>query len=164
MSALTGLPVKIVFLAGKSFKDLTDDEINQIIGGDLTGDLTGDLNLPQRNNNPGNVKAGGIADEFALKNPDGTPQTDSQGHLIFPDANAGLKGLSNDLSAKINGKSKFITTPNPTLAELGSVFAEDPNWANSVASLLGVSPSVRTKSIDFNDLLTAVATQEGFFA
>ena len=33
-------------------------------------------NLPQRNNNPGNLKSGGLADNLATG-------TDSQGHLIF---------------------------------------------------------------------------------
>jgi len=113
-------------------------------------------NLPQRNNNPGNVKAGGLADSLAVG-------TDAQGHLIFPNAQAGFQALQMDLQAKIAGRSKYLP-PNPTIAQLGSVYAEDANWPKSVARILGVSPNTPTGQLDFNQLMQAIATQEGFYA
>ena len=113
-------------------------------------------NLPQRNNNPGNVKRGGLADSLATG-------TDSQGHLIFPDAAAGFTALALDLNAKISGKSRFLPA-NPTIAQLGKVYAEDGGWANSVSKLLGVPTSTPTATIPLDKLLVAVARQEGFYA
>lgn len=120
------------------------------------GDTNQALNRPQRNNNPGNVKRGGVADSLAVG-------TDEQGHLIFPSAEAGFQALQQDLQAKISGNSRFVNA-NPTIAELGSVYAEDPNWGNRVAQILGVTPQTRTMDIDFNNLVQAIARQEGFYA
>lgn len=113
-------------------------------------------NLPQRNNNPGNVKRGGLSsvDSLAIG-------TDSQGHLIFPDPQTGFNALALDLQAKINGNSRFVGE-NPTLAELGSVWAEDPNWVNNVSRILGVSPTTRSKDVEFESLLRAIARAEGY--
>jgi len=68
-----------------------------------------------------------------------------------------------DIEAKINGKSRYLP-PNPTLAQLGKVYAEDPNWPKSVAKILGVSPTTNTKDIPINSLIKAIARQEGYYA
>lgn len=121
-----------------------------------TSASTGQGNRPQRNNNPGNVKQGGLADPLAVG-------VDDQGHLIFPDAATGFKAMRADILAKINGNSRFLP-PNPTIAQLGKVYAEDQNWPNSVSRLLGVSPSTPTANIPIDQLVQAIATQEGFYA
>lgn len=113
-------------------------------------------NIPQRNNNPGNIKSGGLADSLATG-------VDNQGHLIFPDSQTGLQALRMELEAKIGGKSKYLPE-NPTLAQLGKVYAEDQNWSKNVAKILGVSPMTNTKSIPIDKLVQAVARQEGFYA
>lgn len=117
-------------------------------------------NVPERNNNPINVKAGGISDQFAEKNPDGTPKTDEQGHLIFSSPEAGVQGTKEDLRAKVEGRSRHLPD-NPTISELGKVFAEDPNWGSAVASILGVGVNTKTQDIDFEELFRAVTRQEG---
>lgn len=117
---------------------------------------TGKGNRPQRNNNPGNVKAGGLSDSLAVGK-------DDQGHLIFPDAATGFKALTGDLTAKINGASRYLP-PNPTIAQLGKVYAEDANWPNKVAQMLGVPVTTHTKAVPLDKLVQAVATQEGFYA
>lgn len=113
-------------------------------------------NRPQRNNNPGDVKAGGLSDSLAVGQ-------DAQGHLIFPDATTGFKALTADLTAKINGGSKYLPA-NPTIAQLGKVYAEDPNWPKKVAMMLGVGVDTPTKNVPIAALAKAVATQEGFYA
>lgn len=113
-------------------------------------------NLPQRNNNPGNLKSGGLADNLATG-------TDSQGHLIFPTPQAGFEALVTDIQAKVSGNSRFVKA-NPTISELGKVYAEDPNWSNSVARILGVNPNTPTATIPIKDLVLAIATQEGYFS
>lgn len=113
-------------------------------------------NRPQRNNNPGNVKAGGIADALAVG-------TDEQGHLIFPTAEAGMKALRAELTAKINGGSRWLP-PNPTIAQLGSVYAEDGSWGKKVSTILGVPPTTRTQDVPFDRLMEAVKQQEGWYA
>ena len=121
------------------------------------------LNVPQRNNNPGNVKAGGIADQYAAKNPDGSPKTDSQGHLIFPSPSAGTMALRADIGAKISGNSRWLGK-DPTIAELGDVYAEDPNWPKKVASILGVNVNTKASAVNKNALINAIMKQEGYFA
>jgi len=116
----------------------------------------GSGNVPQRNNNPGNIKSGGLADDMAIG-------TDEQGHLIFPDAQTGLRALQMDIQAKVNGNSRFLPA-NPTVAQLGKVYAEDPNWATSVSKILGVSPSTKTQDIPIEQLTNAIMRQEGYFA
>ncbi len=113
-------------------------------------------NIPQRNNNPGNVKAGGLADSLAVGK-------DKYGHLIFPDAQTGFKALTADLTAKINGGSSRLPA-NPTIAQLGKVYAEDPNWPVKVAAMVGVPVDTHTKNIPLANLVKAIATQEGFYA
>ena len=146
----------------------TDQEILDLIWeersfSDVGADTQAGLNRPQRNQNPGNVKRGGVADQFAKKDSQGRPITDDQGHLVFDSAEAGLQGLKADVKAKIEGRSRHVKA-NPTIRELGGVFAEDPNWPISVARLLGVSPDTATSTVNFNNLINAIARQEGFFA
>ncbi len=112
-------------------------------------------NIPQKNKNPGNVKQGGLADKLAIG-------VDKQGHLMFPDEQTGFKAMKMDLEAKINGNSRYLPA-NPTIAQLGKVYAEDPNWGKSVASILGVSPTTNTKMIPINNLVQAIARQEGYY-
>lgn len=145
----------------KQFPNASEDEIIRIVEEELSfnnvgGDTKQASNLPQRNNNPGNVKSGGLADAYAIG-------TDPQGHLIFPDADTGFLALEQDLRAKVSGNSRFLPA-NPTIAELGKVYAEDPNWAKSVSQILGVSPTTKTQDINFVSLLQAIARQEGFYA
>lgn len=113
-------------------------------------------NIPQRNLNPGNVKKGGLADNLAVG-------VDKQGHLIFPDEETGFKALTMDLEAKINGQSRYLP-PNPTIAQLGKVYAEDKKWGEKVAKILGISPLTPTKNIPLNQLAQAIAKQEGYYA
>ena len=133
---------------------LSDEDISAIFGREISFNKGG--NLPQRNNNPGNIKSGGLADQYAIG-------TDEQGHLIFPNAELGFKAMQEDVGAKVNGNSRHIGA-NPTIQELGSVYAEDPNWGNAVASILGVDKNTRTQDIPLSELTQAIARQEGFYA
>lgn len=67
-----------------------------------------------------------------------------------------------DLNAKLTGKSRWGLTPDSTLAQLGKVYAEDPKWATSVASIAGYNTNTKLKDIDINKFAPAVAKQEGF--
>lgn len=113
-------------------------------------------NIPQRNNNPGNIKQGGMADKYATG-------VDQYGHLIFPDTNTGFQAMQEDIQAKVSGQSQWLPA-NPTIAQLGKVYAEDPNWSTSVSRILGVSPSTPTQSVSLAALTKAIAQQEGFYA
>jgi len=152
---------RLIFQApdGQTFERLPDGNLQKASFkpvGNTKVSTSGQGNLPQRNNNPGNVKRGGLADNLAVGR-------DSQGHLIFPDAETGFKALTLDLTAKVNGASKYLPE-NPTIAQLGKVYAEDPAWSNSVAKILGVSPTTPTKNIPITRLAQAIARQEGFYS
>jgi len=147
--------------------DLSDEDILQIVNPDFSQAApAGNVgaNLPQRNLNPGNVKAGGIADRFASQDASGSPVTDEQGHLVFNTPEDGFKALRADLKAKTTGNSRFVKSKNPSIREIGKAFAEDPNWPISVARILGVGPDTKASELNFEDLVQAVAQQEGFFA
>lgn len=126
---------------------------------DVSGVQTKSGNLPQRNNNPGNVKSGGLKEVEAL-----SIGTDSQGHLIFPTPQAGFEALVMDVQAKVNGNSRWLPV-NPTISEMGKVYAENSqNWINNVTRELGVSPETRTETIPITNLVLAIAKAEGFFS
>lgn len=139
------------YSAQQSFNDVGNTTASTL----STTKAPGTGNIPQRNNNPGDIKAGSQADALAIGK-------DSQGHLIFPDAATGFKALAGDLAAKIKGTSKLPA--NPTIAQLGAVYAEDPNWPKKVASILGVPVDTHTAAVPLDKLIQAVATQEGFYA
>lgn len=145
-------PDEEAFLKSQGY---TEEEIKSLKGFNSVGN-TSASNIPQRNKNPGNVKSGGLADSLAVGK-------DSQGHLIFPDEATGFKALAMDLEAKINGKSKYLPQ-NPTISQLGQVYAEDKKWGEKVAKILGVSPLTPTKNIPIDKLTQAIARQEGYFA
>lgn len=154
---------QVQYLTSPEGGGATPDEIRAIDAqqsfspvGNTSASTKTSLNRPQRNNNPGNVKQGGLADSLAIG-------VDDQGHLIFPDATAGFKALTADLTAKINGGSSRLPA-NPTIAQLGKVYAEDPNWPVKVAAILGVPIDTHTQTVPLANLVKAVATQEGFYA
>ena len=125
-------------------------------------------NRPQRNNNPGNVKVGGLGDKYAKKGPDGKPMTDDQGHLIFATAEDGARAIRADINAKLSGNSpaaqRKLGRQIKTLADLNAVYAEDPNWKNNVAAFAGVSPDTNVNEIPRETLIAAIMKAEGFFA
>lgn len=142
-------------------KNYTDDQIQAFQSGGQTsfndvGNTKASGNRPQRNNNPGNVKSGGLADSLAIGK-------DEQGHLVFPDPQTGFKALTADITAKINGGSSHLP-PNPTIEQLAKVYAEDPGWGVKVAKIVGVPVTTHTQNIPIANLVKAIATQEGFYA
>lgn len=143
-----------------SDKGYTSDEIRDYDqsqqGFNSVGNTSASMNIPQKNNNPGNVKAGGISDSLAVGK-------DKFGHLIFKTPEDGFKALTADLTAKVNGGSSHLPK-NPTIEQLASVYAEDPKWGKNVATILGVPVSTPTNLIPIDQLAQAIAHQEGFYA
>lgn len=138
------------YLLSQGFSKSDIDSLRQ------TSFNSGDGNIPQKNNNPGNLKRGGIADTLAVGQ-------DKYGHLIFPDPDTGRRALIADIDSKISGNSKYLPA-NPTIAQIGSVYAEDKNWPKKVADLVGATPNTLASSINRNKLINAIMTQEGYFA
>ena len=112
------------------------------------------------NSNVGNLKSSPLTNKYAMKDSSGKVITDYQGHLKFATIEDSRDALKADIKAKMNGGSSHITGVNPTLAELGKVYAKDGSWANSVASILGIGINTRTKSIDFDKFIAAIERQE----
>ena len=124
-------------------------------------------NIPQRNNNMGNVKIGGIGDQWAMKKPDGTPTTDRFGHLKFATPEDGKKAFRADLEAKVQGRSAHGQWDY--LDEMGSTYATDPKWAEKVGSILRRdhnidSTRMKLQDIPIDALMDAISKQEGFLA
>ncbi len=108
-------------------------------------------NRPDRNNNPGNLKMWDV-----------WYWVDDQNHTIFWSAAEWYQAMINDISSKLAWRTRTGLTPESTLADLGKVYAEDPNWANSVSRLSGYSLTTKLKDIDVNKLAPAIAKQEWF--
>lgn len=152
---------------------LNQEQFDPLFGFNPGSGTQANGNLPQKNNNPGNVKIGGIADKFAKKGPDGKPLTDEQGHLIFASREDGLKGVSADIDAKVEGRSRaaesILGRQIASIADMNRVYAEDPNWKNNVVSILNsmgynVDANTDPKKIKREDLYQAIFRAEGYFA
>ena len=77
--------------------------------------------IPQRQNNPGDLTSGGVI-------------------ATYPTAQDGWNALYAQVQSMFDGTSSYYN-PGMTLAQVGNSYAGgDPNWANNVASALGVSP------------------------
>jgi len=113
-----------------------------------------------RNNNPGNLRAGG--------------KTDDGGFTIFNTPEEGFQAMIKDLTAKMTGNSSAAVSKlgrnAQTLREMISVYApsednNDPNnYSNVVARKLGVSPDEPLSNLinRIPELAKAMAEHEGF--
>ncbi len=107
--------------------------------------------LAVRNNNPGNLK---------------DPATG--GFRVFPDMQSGLKGLEQDLNAKITGNTRTGLGPHSTLSQFAAVYApasdnNDPvGYASKLATRLGVSPETPLSALQprVSEFAHAVAQNE----
>jgi hypothetical protein len=92
-----------------------------------------------RNNNPGNLKTAGQA---------GVVGADEYGHAIFDSYENGWQALIRQVTIAFNGQS-HVYSPDDTLYSFFSKYAEDNsgNYAEYVASGLGVSPETQLKNI-----------------
>ena len=131
-------------------------------------------NVPQRRNNPGNIKSGGVGDQWARRKPDGSLLLDDDGHLQFATPEDGFKAMEADVTAKISGNSpatrKKLKKDNAeTVDELGKVYAEDPNWSSNVKSILKRdhdidAESTELKLIPIAALVDSISKAEGYMA
>lgn len=105
-----------------------------------------------RNKNPGNIKMGPVARAF------GAVGADSQGHAIFPTWEAGNAAQAELLRRAYSGM---------TIEQMGSKYAEDPNWAAGVMRYGGYAPNTVPNLMDpaqMERLQAAIRRQEGTHA
>ena len=98
-------------------------------------------NIATRANNPGDLELGDIGY--------GTI-TASGGNKItvFPSADAGYAALQAQIGKISSGQSTAGYTPGMSIAQVGNLYAGgSSNWANNVASYLGVSPSTNFATV-----------------
>lgn len=86
--------------------------------------------LAWRNKNPGNIKYGPFARSM------GAIGKDDQGHAIFSSVRKGRAALRRLFMTKFSGQ---------TLRQIGTVYAEDKNWANGVSAISGVGLDVKVE-------------------
>ena len=95
-------------------------------------------NIPTRSNNPGDIKSN------SATNPGGIYQTDKKGHIIYPSVDVGQAALEHQVNLMLTPGSKSHFNPEMTLAEVGKLYATDPNWAAGVAK--HIDPAGRVSS------------------
>ena len=117
----------------------------------------------QKNLNPLNNKFSNVAAQYAKKDARGNPMRDNEGHLIYPNAEAGWRGGLADLQAKFEGKTKYGLSADSTLAQLGNIWAEHKGWARGVSSISGYGLTTKLKDMDLMTLARAMARQEGWY-
>ena len=122
--------------------------------------------IPSWLSNPGDIKftKGNPANKFAKRNPDGSVMVDKEGHIFFENDEAGWKALDMEVENKLTGKTKWGLSSDSTLAELGKIWAADPDWAKKVAKIMGggVRPADKASSLNRRKLVEAIGRQEGF--
>lgn len=95
--------------------------------------------IPTAANNPGDLALGDIG-----------YGTMGQGITVFPTQQAGQAALDNQLSLIQSGGSQYYS-PNETISQMGNTWSGgNPDWANNVASALGVSPNTPINSLSQN--------------
>ena len=117
----------------------------------------------QKNLNPLNNKFSNVAAQYAKKDARGNPMRDNEGHLIYPNAEAGWRGGLADLQAKFAGQTKHGLSADSTLAQLGNIWAEHKGWARGVSSISGYGLTTKLKDMDLMTLARAMARQEGWY-
>lgn len=115
--------------------------------------------LPDRNNNPGNLKVPSGMNWYDIP---WATWVDSQWHVIFDSAQSWINQMVNDVQSKLSWNTRTWLTPNSTLWDLWKVYASDPNWWKSVSSLSWYSLTTKLKDIDALRLVPAIAKQEWF--
>lgn len=95
--------------------------------------------VPQRNNNPGDLKISSVASVGA----------DKSGHLIFKTAEDGWRALRLQLELIAAGRSSVYTKGlNTTISEMASHYAEwSGNWSHNVAARLGVTEGTTLRAV-----------------
>lgn len=106
-------------------------------------------NLPTRNNNPGDIKSS------SGTNPGGQFPVDPQGHIIYPSVDIGQAALEHQVNLILTPGSKSHFNPDMTLAQVGKLYAADPNWAAGVAKHIDAS-GVVTANTKMGDIANYV--------
>lgn len=138
------------------------------LGGGFTVSKGTTQNIPDAANNPGNIKAGGVADQYAAKNSDGSPRLLQRGQgnfLVFDSPEAGFQALVSDISAKQQGRTRTGLGPNSTIAQFVQKYAntQNPNYINSIVQATGASgPNASIGNFDPIKMAQGIARGEGF--
>lgn len=95
--------------------------------------------VPQRNNNPGDLKISSVPNVGA----------DKAGHLIFKTPEDGWLALRRQIELIAQGRSGVYTKGlDTTIAEMAAKYAEwSGNWARNVSSRLGVSEGTTLRAV-----------------
>ena len=109
------------------------------------------LARPDVNNNPWNLKMWDVG-----------YWVDDQWHTKFANATDWANALIKDLTAKATWNTKTWLNWDSTLAQLGSKYATDPNWAKNVASISWYSLGTQLKDMNISKLAQWIARQEWF--
>ncbi len=134
-----GLLIALLFFGGSFMANTLYDRIAKAIM-EFEGYFEGSVSW--KNNNPGNLKFAGQA---------GATGADSQGHAIFSDFQVGYRALINQIRSMASGQSSLY----PAGWSLYQVFARyaeanSREYAEFVASRLGVSPNMTLQQIERN--------------
>lgn len=94
-----------------------------------------DGSLPQRTNNPGDLKIASLAADW------------SDGKAVFPTVDEGWAALRKQLSIILNGTSNYYR-PTDTFARFAQVYTggdDSHSWLETVTSTIGTSPDQTLK-------------------
>lgn len=140
---------------------VTGNVYNIVQGKATTGDKI--KNRPQRNNNPVN-----------LKGYDPNQEVDKDGFRIFKTPKEGFDAARADILLKLTGKSIHAPPGGfETFADIGAIWTDNPDlWIAGVDSIMEQDYDISNVStmapLDLvphvNDLVMAIARQEGYFA
>lgn len=123
-------------------------------------------NIPDTNNSPGNLKAGGIGDKFAARDSEGNLILSQRGEgnfLTFDDPTDGFQAMMADIQAKQTGNTRTRLNANSSLLDFAQVYANSgQGYANTIAQIAGVDINTPIGQIDIGVFAQGVAKAEGF--
>ena len=125
-----------------------------------TGNVANDLN------NPANLVAGGVGDQFAIGSTQVTGKDGvTRNFLVFQNVEDGYKAMAADLKAKFEGRSSRIK-PTDTLGRLTDVWVggegAGKGYKSVVSKQLGVGLNTPISQLDPMQTARALAKAEGF--
>lgn len=122
--------------------------------------------IPNVYNNPGNIKAGGVADNYAIKDESGNLVLGNRGEgnfLTFATPEDGFKALLADLQAKQTGNTTSDLDGNSTLLQFAQKYAgSGMNYVDNIISVTGGDANTRIGDIPTELFAKGVAKAEGF--
>jgi hypothetical protein len=106
---------------------------------------------PTRNNNPGDIKSSNSTNPLKADGSRLYP-VDDQNHIIYPSVDVGSAALQHQVNLMLTPGANSHFNPDMTIAQVGKLYAADPNWAAGVAKTIDGGKGVINSDTKMRDV------------